>query len=540
MSDPSAVSSSAGTAPKPQSAGDVRLVIDRLAGASPEDQANGVEWIRQRFGEAAAKEVEAAFARPKPKPSVVAAPTPFGRRLGAERTPASVSSPAPAPPTSTPSVSSPVAPWSDVRVPAGASPLEALTYVPGLVGDITEWIIRGARRPNRVMALGVASVVIGTLIGRRIEGPTESATHLFVINLAPTGYGKDWPLQCGVKLMEVAGAGDLLGPQEWASAPGLIQRLIRNPLMVCFMDELGDELALVNSANGNAYVTKIIGLMKKCYNAFGTIISAEKVDKESEKIVWPAPSIVGAATPETFFKSLRPRDLESGFANRLMVLPFEGHKRPSECDPPAHAGQPPAELIAGLKRLPRQASISDQLLDTLVGQSPTPKRDRIGWGPGASEVYFAFSRKMDALEDTNHQQYELGMRACENAVRLATIAAVGRNSPVVDREDIAWAVALADHSFTAAVGGVDRYMSEYFEFPKFCERVLETLAQHDGWRSHRNLERDFRGNKKFGFELEKVLDQLIVEGRITHKARAGERGPASSGYRLVDEGEGET
>jgi hypothetical protein len=55
--------------------------------------------------------------------------------------------------------------WSSIVVPPTATELEALTYVPGLVGDITEWIARSARRPNRIMALGVATVVVGTLIG---------------------------------------------------------------------------------------------------------------------------------------------------------------------------------------------------------------------------------------------------------------------------------------------------------------------------------------------------------------------------------------
>ena len=53
--------------------------------------------------------------------------------------------------------------------------------------------------------------MVGTLIGRRIEGPTDSATHLYVILLAPTGYGKDHPLQCGSALMHASGRGDLLG-----------------------------------------------------------------------------------------------------------------------------------------------------------------------------------------------------------------------------------------------------------------------------------------------------------------------------------------
>jgi len=54
---------------------------------------------------------------------------------------------------------------------------------------------------------------------------------------------------------------------EWASSPGLWKRLKRNAVLICFVDELGDELALVNSQGQNAFVSKIIGALKKCYNA---------------------------------------------------------------------------------------------------------------------------------------------------------------------------------------------------------------------------------------------------------------------------------
>src|SRR5262249_33578075 len=167
--------------------------------------------------------------------------------------------------------------WSEVRIPEAANDLEKLTYVPGLVGDITDWIVTGARRPNRVMALGVAVVVVGTIIGRLIQGPTGSGTHLYIINLAPTGNGKDWPLQCGATLMTAAGLAHLIGPDEFASSPGFWNRLKRNPHLICFVDELGNELKNINDQSGNGWVYKIIGTLKKCYNAWSTVRTAEKV-----------------------------------------------------------------------------------------------------------------------------------------------------------------------------------------------------------------------------------------------------------------------
>src|SRR5262249_28069725 len=202
-----------------------------------------------------------------------------------------------------------VIPWSSVIVPANATELERLTYVPGVVGEITEWIVRSAPRPNRMMALGAAVVTIGTLIGRYFMGPSASATPPYIIMLAPAGYGKDWPLQAGEKLLDAVGKPTLIGPDSWSSEVGLQEVLKRSPLICCFVDELGDQLSLLTSQGTNKFVSDTLGLLKKCYNAWATFHTPETAHREMVRIDWPAVSIVGAATPESFFGSLTPREV---------------------------------------------------------------------------------------------------------------------------------------------------------------------------------------------------------------------------------------
>jgi hypothetical protein len=74
-------------------------------------------------------------------------------------------------------------PESGTSTPTSDPLLEPLTYVPGRVGEITEFIVNSARRPNRVFALGAAISVVETLIGRRARGPTKSATQLYIVLL---------------------------------------------------------------------------------------------------------------------------------------------------------------------------------------------------------------------------------------------------------------------------------------------------------------------------------------------------------------------
>jgi hypothetical protein len=104
-----------------------------------------------------------------------------------------------------------------------------------------------------------------------------------------------------------------------------------------------------------------------------------------EVIRCPAPSIIGVGTPESFFRALRSKDLESGFVNRLVVLPFEGHKKPSEKMRTVPA-EPPQELIDRLHSLPK-VHFADKAVD---GKLPAPLI--LPWADdGAADVYFEFS-----------------------------------------------------------------------------------------------------------------------------------------------------
>ena len=156
-------------------------------------------------------------------------------------------------------------------------------------------------------------------------------------------------------------------------------------------------------------------------------------------------------------------------------------------------------------------------------------RQKIRWGSEeAKAAYFAFSREMDEWQEKDKRKFELGMRATENAVRCATIVAAGCFSPTVDLQDIEWALKWSRVSFNAADGGFKKYMRDYYEFPKFCEQVVEAIrSQQDGFMSNRDLGRQFRRNMKFGHELEKALKQLEKEDRIRSRYRQKSRGPAA-------------
>jgi len=342
----------------------------------------------------------------------------------------------------------------------------------------------------------------------------------------------------------VADHPEFLGPGDFVSGKGFIKFLKRKtPLAICLVDELGDLFQLINSQEDNPWVKDIVGVFKQLYTSWGLLITAESMDRESVTINHPAITIVAFGTPESVFEWMTPRDLEGGFANRPMYFPFEDFKRPPEQDVPEGMDEPPEEIVEALKALrPGKKPILDQAsVDAKEQGAPEvlkAERRKIGWGSEAAKAaYFAFSREIDGYEDKDKRKANVARRAADNAVRCATILAAGRQSKTVDVEDIEWALKLSRVSLEAACGGFEKYMNDYFKFPKFCAEVVEAIRAEGGFMSERELNRRFRRNMKYGNELDKALSHLRAEEQIRYTTRKGERGPRSPGYELWEESE---
>jgi hypothetical protein len=135
----------------------------------------------------------------------------------------------------------------------------------------------------------------------------------------------------------------------------------------------------------------------------------------------------------------------------VLIFPFEG--RPKKAGvrlPPVQAFVAPPGLVERLKGLAGQ---KDRNKMAFAEFQASLKVARIGWGSGAAAIWRKFSDKIDALEESDPWRHEISARAPEQALRLATVVAVGCGSKVIEREDIEWAIEIAGMSAEAASEG---------------------------------------------------------------------------------------
>jgi len=172
-----------------------------------------------------------------------------------------------------------------------------------------------------MLALGAALTIVGTLIGRRVAGPTRSGTHLYVVALAGTGAGKQHAIDCIKSALIAARAKSNIGPGDFTSSRAVVKLLKRQPLSLCAMDEFGAFLRRIGNRNAGHFETAITGELRKLWGiSFSRYDSAETAKEDSEAVECPALTIFGLSTPDEFYGALKSEDIGNGFLNRFLII----------------------------------------------------------------------------------------------------------------------------------------------------------------------------------------------------------------------------
>ena len=315
--------------------------------------------------------------------------------------------------------------------------------VPGVVGEAIEWIVATARRPNRVMALGAAIALCGTLIGRRVAGPTGAGTHLYVVVTALTGSGKQHSIDCVHDLMIAAGAQQHIGASSFMSGSAICNAVLRCPLQLCCMDELGQFLAKTSAQKASVHERAMSGVLRSLWGlSFGLYTTPEWADRPPQHIHSPALSIYGTSTPDELLRTLQGEAIENGFLSRFLVL--QSQLRADDREPLQSRREVPESLAAGCRRLYRWHGDDIELLDI---KRPVEQRvTRLPWAsPAAEQEFMDFIRMVDGYMNLQSYLQSYFVRITETAIRLATIRAAGRSfrSAKISTEDVRWGAGIA-------------------------------------------------------------------------------------------------
>lgn len=317
----------------------------------------------------------------------------------------------------------------------GPLPVELLR-IPGFVSEVMDHCLATAPYPNLALAFCGALSLQAVLAGRKVRDPADNRTNLYLLALAYSSVGKDWPRKVNTHIMHHVGLVTALG-EKFASGEGIQDALFLTPAMLFQTDEIDGLLQSINKAR-DARHENIMGTLLTMYSAANSIYPMRRKAGKAPPGVIDQPCLVvyGTAIPTHYYEALSERMLTNGFFARMLIVesgPRSVGQEPGIIDPPASV-MDAARWWADFS--PGTGNLENWHPQPLIVEADNDARDLLAEARLTSESEYARSEARGDPVGTT-----VWGRVPEQIRKLALLYAVSANyqSPRIDVAAVRWA-----------------------------------------------------------------------------------------------------
>lgn len=402
----------------------------------------------------------------------------------------------------------PAKPPAEPGLPDPGPVPESLLQVPGFISNVMSHCLDTAPYPNPTLAFAGALALLATLAGRKVRDPGDNRTNLYLLGLAHSAAGKDWPRKLNVQILHRAGMADCIG-ERFASGEGIQDALHLTPSMLFQTDEVDGMLQSIKKSNDARY-ENVLSTLLTMYSSANTIYPMRrKAGKESPGTIdQPSLVIFGTAIPNHYYAALSERMLTNGFFARMLIL--ECGER-GEGQEPKIAEVP--ETIMDVARWwadykPGTGNLHSWHPEpTVVPHDDSAKKILIEARLHADREYTKSERKNDSVGTT------VWGRVNEQTRKLALLYAISADheSPVINKAAAKWAMTLVDHLTKRMLFMASSHVAET-PFEADCLKVFAKLRKEKGNRmSHSTLLQRMRMDAQ---QFQRLITTLHERGDI--------------------------
>jgi len=348
---------------------------------------------------------------------------------------------------------------------------EEILRVPGFVSEVMDYSLQTAPYPNTAMSFCGALALQAFLAGRKIRDPADNRTNIYLLGLAHSAAGKDWPRKVNTRILNEVGLVLSLG-DRFASGEGIQDALFINPCMLFQTDEIDGMLQTINKAR-DARHENIMSTLLTMYSAANSIFPMRrKAGKEHPgSIDQPCLVVFGTAIPNHYYEALSERMLTNGFFARMIIL--ESGRRVSGQEPVIR--EIPDRILA-VTRWWTEFKPSSGNLNKLHPTPATVEHD------GEAKRILAESREEADAEYANAEEKNdiagttVWGRVSEQIHKFALLYAISENheSPVISGTATEWASRFVMHQAKRMLFMAQNHVAEN-PFHADCLKLIQRL-----------------------------------------------------------------
>lgn len=390
----------------------------------------------------------------------------------------------------------------------GPMPVEMLR-MPGFVNEVMDYCMAIAPYPNPVMAFAGALSLQAFLAGRKVRDPGDNRTNIYLLGLAHSSAGKDWPRKVNTRILYEVGLADGLG-ERFASGEGIQDALFQTPSMLFQTDEIDGMLQSINKAKDARHEAIMSTLLTMYSSANSVFPMRRKAGKESPGVIdQPSLVIFGTAIPNHYYEALSERMLTNGFFARMIIL--ESGPRP-EGQEPSIRDVPPSILATAkwwADYRPGTGNLEEfHPVPTVVEHSDEARRMLVETRQRAEAEYSAAEGRSDSVGTT------VWGRVSEQVRKLALLYAISENhqAPQISLAAVQWASEFVMHQTRRMLFMAAGHVAEN-PFHADCLKAVEKLRSAPGHELPHSvlLKRMKMDTKAFAALIDTLCQQGDVE-----------------------------
>jgi hypothetical protein len=354
----------------------------------------------------------------------------------------------------------------------GPMPLE-LMRIPGFVSEVMDLCLATAPYPNHVMAFSGALALQAFLAGRKVRDPGDNRTNLYLLGLAHSAAGKDWPRKLNTRILFEIGAAGCLG-ERFSSGEGVQDALYLSPSMLFQTDEIDGILQSMNRSKDGRYESLMSTLLTMYSTANSVYPMRRKAGKEAPGAIdQPSLVVYGTAIPNHYYEALSERMLTNGFFARMIIL---------ECGERGSGQEPkvldiPERVIATARwwndYKPGTGNLQSwHPIPTIVSQDEEGRDVLVEARLEAEREYNRAERKNDPVGTT------VWGRVSEQMRKLALLYAISENhrEPVITKSAAEWAARFVTHQVRRMLFMAGNHVAEN-SYHADCLRLIRKLQE---------------------------------------------------------------
>ncbi len=421
------------------------------------------------------------------------------------------------------------APMAEIADP-GPMPADMLR-VPGFVSEVMDHCLATAPYPNQVMAFAGALSLLAFLAGRKVRDSGDNRTNIYLLGLAHSASGKDWPRKINTRIVNQIGLADALG-ERFASGEGIQDALFQSPSMLFQTDEIDGMLQSINKAK-DARHEAVMSTLLTMFSSSNSVFPMRRKagtsgpGKSPGVIDQPCLVIFGTAIPNHYYEALSERMLTNGFFARMIIL--EAGQRgsgqePSICELPQRV-MATAKWWSEFHPGDHRANLIDvHPVPAIVRYTDQARRLLIETREEAETEYAEAEAKSDSVGTT------VWGRVSEQTRKLALLYAISENheSPSIGIEAVRWASRFAMHQTRRMLFMAAGHVAEN-PFHAECLKLIRKLRESSNGQMARNhLMRVMRCKQA---DFDQILGTLLLQGDIV-PVEIPTKTKTAQGYRL--------